>query len=196
MEKPADTEHEVHPLIRKRWSPRAFTEQPVTDAQLRSMIEAARWAPSSFNAQPWRFVVARRGSDAHAAVAATLNVFNQQWAARAPLFIVSTARPRLELNGELNRFALHDVGLATSQLVLQATALDLSVHQMAGYSLDALRAALALPPEVVPLAVLAVGYAGEPDSLPEAFKELERAPRSRTPQTELVFDGVWGRVLS
>ena len=193
MEKDAATEHAVHDLIRRRWSPRAFAPQPVADADLRSLLEAARWAPSCYNAQPWRFIVARHGDDAFEAIASTLNAFNQMWAVRAPLLVVSTAIMAFERNGEVNRHALHDVGQATAQLALQATALGLSAHQMAGYSIERLRGALSLPSGVEPVAVMAVGHVGDPADLPEGLAQLEAATRHRIPQAELVFDGIWGR---
>lgn len=196
MEKPAPTEHEVYELIRRRWSPRAFSRAPIADATLRSLFEAARWAASCFNEQPWRFIVARREDDAaFARLASCLTESNQRWAESAAVLMLSLASRTFARNGEPNRHALHDVGLAAAQLTLQATALGLAVHQMAGFSSQRARELLAVPEAFEPVAMIAVGYPGDPDQLPEDLRQRELGGRLRRPQAEFVFSGTWGTPL-
>jgi nitroreductase len=196
MEKPAPTIHAVHELIRQRRSPRAFSSKPLGDAELRSLLEAARWAPSCFNEQPWRFVVARRESQAEFdRLLSCLDEKNRRWAKVAAVLILSVASKVFAKSGKANRHALHDVGLAVAQLTFQATALGLGVHQMAGFSTERARDRYGIPDEFEPVAVLAVGYPGNPDSLPDDLRERELAGRSRKPQPELAFAGEWGAPL-
>lgn len=192
MEKPAPTEHDVHELIRDRWSPRAFSDRAVGDAELRSFLEAARWAASCFNEQPWRFIIARRESPAEFdQLLSCLSETNQRWAKGAAVLMLSVASMAFAKNGKSNRHALHDVGLAAAQLTLQATALGLAVHQMAGFSMERARERFAIPEDFEPVAAIAVGYPGNPDDLPEDLRERERGERSRKPQSEFVFAGKW-----
>lgn len=196
MEKPAHTDHDVHALIRDRWSPRAFSPEPVTEAALGSLFEAARWAASCFNEQPWRFIVARRESAVEFdRLLSCVNETNRRWAGGAAVLALSVARTTFARNGKPNRHALHDVGLAAAQLTLQATALGLRVHQMAGFSLERARQLYAIPDEFEPVACLAIGRPGDPDQLPDDLRTRELAERSRTPQTEFVFAGTWGSPL-
>ena len=197
MEKPASTEHDVHDLIRRRWSPRAFSSQSVGDAELGSLLEAARWAASCMNEQPWRFIVARRENQVEFdRLLSCLNEGNQRWAQGAAVLILSVARQTFARNGKPNRHALHDVGLATAQLSLQATALGLAVHPMAGFSAAKARDLYAIPEEFEPVAALAVGYPGLPEDLPDDLRARELAERSRHPQTEFAFAGTWGEPLA
>lgn len=196
MEKPAPTEHDVHELIRRRWSPRAFSSRAVGDPELRSLLEAARWAASCFNEQPWRFIVARREAQAEFdQLLSCLNENNQRWAKGAAVLMLSVASKAFAKNAKSNRHALHDVGLAAAQLTLQATALGLAVHQMAGFSIERARERFAIPEDFEPVAAIAIGYPGDPDGLPEDLRERERGERSRNPQREFVFAGKWGDPL-
>lgn len=192
MEKPAPTHHDVHELIRTRWSPRAFSGEPVSDAALRSVLEASRWAPSCFNEQPWRFIVARREDHAEFdRLLSCLSESNQRWAKNAAVLMISVAAKTFARNGKPNRHALHDVGLAAAQLTLQATALGLAVHQMAGFSTERARELFAIPELFEPVAAIALGYSGSPDALPDDLRERELAGRSRKPQRDFVFSGNW-----
>ncbi len=169
---------------------------PVPEEALRSLFEAARWAPSCFNEQPWRFLVARRTDpEAHEKLLSCLSEGNQRWAKQAPVLALSVARTTFTRNGKPNRHAFHDVGLAVAQLTLQATTTGLVVHQMAGFDPERARRLHAIPEGFEPVAVLAIGYPGEPDDLPEDLRERERAARSRRPQREFVFTGSWGAPL-
>ena len=192
MEKPAETDYPIHDLIRRRWSPRAFSEQMVEPEKLRSLFEAARWAPSSFNEQPWRFIVATKEKpDEHARLLSCLVEKNQQWARRAPVLMVSVASLNFERNGQPNRHALHDVGQAVAYMSLQATAIDLFVHQMAGFFPEKVIEAFGIAPGFEPAAAIAVGYAAEAEVLPEAFRAQEAGPRTRKPASSFVFEGHW-----
>jgi nitroreductase len=193
MEKPAPTDYPVEEIIRRRWSPRAFSEQPVEPDKLRSLFEAARWAPSSFNEQPWVYIIATKGKpDEYGKMLNCLMEKNQQWAQLAPVLMVSVAKLNFDKTGKPNRHALHDVGLATGAMLVQATALGLFVHQMAGFSVEKVREAYGLPEGFEPVAVIAVGYPAEPEALPESFREQEVAPRRRKPIGDFIFEGKWG----
>ena len=194
MEKVAQTEAPIHDLLRRRWSPRAFSDRPVEPEKLRSLLEAARWAPSSYNDQPWAFLVATKEDPAeYARMLGVLVEGNIAWAQRAAVLMLSVARLNFERDGKPNRHAFHDVGLAVANLLLQATAMGLVAHQMAGFHVDKARELYAIPPGWEPVAAIALGYPGEPDSLPERIRERELAPRSRKPLEQFVFSGRWGR---
>ena len=128
----ARTKYEIHPLIKKRWSPRAFSEVQIDRDLLRQLFDAARWAPSSFNEQPWRYIVVRKGEPAFADAVAGLVEANQTWAASAPVLGFSLARSNFSRNDKPNRHAWHDLGAASAQLAIQAASIGLMIHQMAG----------------------------------------------------------------
>lgn len=194
MKQPAETAFPVHELIAQRWSPRAFATDPLTPEQLGSLLEAARWAPSSFNEQPWDLIFARReDTEAHARLAACLVEANRLWAASAPLLLVTVAKLAFERNGKPNRHAWHDVGLATMSLVLQAEALGLAAHQMAGFDPEAARRELQIPEGHEPVTFIAIGRRGDPSTLPAELAEHESAPRVRRPLAEISHAGRFGR---
>lgn len=192
MDRSAPVDHPVHELIARRWSPRAFANSEVEPAKVLSMLEAARWAASCANEQPWRFVVGMRGDDAYRKLLECLVEGNRVWAAKAPLLMLSVARTHFAHSGKPNPHAWYDAGQAATQLALQATALGLQVHQMAGFDRERARALLAIPEGFEPIAAMAVGYPGEPELLPEPLRERERAPRRRLPMSELIHGGTWG----
>jgi nitroreductase len=193
VEQQADTRFPIHDLIARRWSPRAFDERLVDVATLRTLFEAARWAPSSNNEQPWRFVVASKDREADwNRLFDCLVEGNRRWASRAPILVLSIASMKFEDDGTPNRHALHDTGLATENLVLQATASGLVAHQMAGFDVEKARADLRIPSGYEPVAMIAIGYPGDPAVLPERLRERELRPRSRRPIGEWTFFGQWG----
>jgi len=193
MEKPAATAHQIEDLLRRRWSPLAFADRAIEPWKLASLTEAARWAPSSFNEQPWAFVFCpREQQDAFERAAECLVDANARWATGAPLLGLSVAKLRFERNDKENRHALHDVGLAMGNMLVQATALGLAVHQMAGFDPDKARAAFAIPTGWEPVAMMALGYQGSIDDLPEDLQQRERSERTRKPLSEFVFTGQWG----
>ena len=188
MSRAAPTDAPLLPAVAARWSPRAFSERPVSDADLHTVLEAARWAPSCFNAQPWRFVVATRDTpDTFALLSDLLLESNRRWATAAPVLMLTAAVTTFAHNGKPNRHAWHDVGLAAGQLCVQAAALGLQVHQMAGFSVEQARARLALPENIDPVAMLALGYPGDPASLPDDLAAREVAPRQRSPLADLLL---------
>jgi nitroreductase len=190
-EAPADAPIEA--LLRRRWSPRSYQERPVPEAALASLLEAARWAASCFNAQPWQLIVARRDQEpeAHAKLAACLSGNNQRWAPTAPVLMLSVARGDFAQNGQANRHAGYDVGAAMAQMAVQAVALGLQLHQMGGFDVAKAREAFAIPEGYEPFAAIAVGYPGPADALPEDLRAREIAPRQRRPISEFVFYGGW-----
>ena len=193
MDKPADIRFPIHELLRRRWSPRAFADQPVEREKIQSLLEAARWAPSCFNEQPWVFIVATADHPMeYQTLLSCLVEGNQIWAKRAPLLILTVAKLHFEHNGQPNRHAVHDVGLAVGNLVVQATAMDLAVHQMAGILPDNIRECYALPAGYEAVTGIAIGYQGDPKILPAPLGERELAPRSRKSLREFVFSGFWG----
>lgn len=196
MEKPARALHPVITLLERRWSPRAFSPRPVDGRALSSLLEAARWAPSAMNEQPWRFIVASRERQAEfLALASCLSPRNQEWARGAAVLIAVVARESFSRNGRPNPHAWYDTGQAVAHLSVQATAMELSVHQMAGFSADAVRQAFAVPEGFAPVSVIAIGYVGEPEQLTPELAERERAPRERLDPAELFFAGRWGAPL-
>ena len=193
MQKPAPTDYPIEDVLRRRWSPRAFSDQPVEAEKLLSLFEAARWAPSSFNEQPWSFIVAtKQNKEEHVLLLSCLIEKNQQWAQRAPVLMVSVAKLNFERTGKPNRHASHDVGLAMGNLLVQATSLGLVVHQMAGFFPERVRQVYAVPEAFEPLTMIAIGYPAEVDVLPEPFRAQELGPRTRKPISSFVFQGRWG----
>ena len=196
MDKPAETQFPLHDLLTRRWSPRAFSEQPVGPDMLLTLLDAARWAPSSSNEQPWRFVVATKQEPAdYDRLLACLLEGNRKWAYRAPVLMLSVARMDFEEDGRPNRHAFHDVGLATENLLLQVSALGLVAHPMAGFDIEKARADLKIPSGYEPVAMIAVGYPGELSVLPDYLQQRELKPRERKPLTDITFWGQWGHSL-
>jgi len=195
MEKLADNTYPIHDLIKKRWSPRAFAERPVEHDKLRSLFEAARWAPSSNNAQPWSFIVAtKEDKSAYDRLLGCMSKKNQRWARLAPVLVLSIASLYFPGTGEADRLGLYGLGLAVENLVTQATALGLYVHQAGGFSKECAHKAFDIPEGREPVDVIAIGYLGDPKSLPEDLREQELARRTRKPLAEFVFSGRWGNV--
>lgn len=194
MEKPAETQYPIHDLLQRRWSPRAFSDKPVSQEHLRSLLEAARWAPSSNNEQPWNFLVATKQDPVdYEQLLSCLSNTNQTWARLAPVLAMSVAKLVFTDGGEQNRHALHDVGLAVENLVVQATALGLMVHQMAGIYPDKVGELHGIPGDYEVVAAIAIGYPGDPEILPDKFRQRELATRSRRPIADFTFAGQWGR---
>ena len=194
MQKLAETRYPIHELLRERWSPRAFADRMVEPEKLRSLLEAARWAPSSFNEQPWSFIVATKEHPGeYERLLSCLVEGNIRWAQHAPVLMLSVAKLAFERNQKPNRHAFHDVGLAVENMVIQATALGLAVHQMAGFHVDKARELFSIPDGHEPVAALVLGFPGDPAGLPEDLREREVAPRIRKPLESFVFSGQWGQ---
>lgn len=185
----------LHPLLAGTRSTRAFHPAPVEDDVLATLLDAARWAPSAMNAQPWRFLVGRAGPDGpdatHAGLFATLGGGNQAWAGQAPLLVAALVRVQ-EDDGSARAVGPYELGLAVAQLSLQAAALGLAVHQIGGFDADALARAFAVPAGYRAVTVLAIGRPGDPAALPEWARAREVAPRERLPLEQIAFAGAFG----
>ena len=193
MQKLADTTYPIEPLLKQRWSPRAFAERLVEIDKLLSLWEAARWSASCANQQPWYFLVAtKENKTEYARLLSCLRENNQLWASQAPVLMVSVAKLAFDMNGQPNRYAFHDVGLAVANLIIQATALGLYVHQMAGFYPDKVRELYGVPDDFEPVAGIVLGYPGDPATLSEELQQRELAPRTRRPCESFVFQGAWG----
>jgi nitroreductase len=191
---PAPTETPIHEILAHRWSPRAFDARPVEAEKLRALFEAARWASSAYNAQPWNFIVATKDDAAnYKRVLECFVEFNQGWAKGAPVVAISVAGTKFQHNGEPNRHSYHDVGQAAATMALQATALGLQIHQMAGILPDKARETFHIPEGYEAVAGIALGYPGDPASLPDQLRERELGPRQRKPVSAFVFTGEWGK---
>lgn len=193
MDRTAPTDHPVHELVARRYSPRAFTDQDVTPAQVLSLLEAARWAASCFNEQPWRYIVAmRQDAEIYQKLLGCLVEANRAWAAKAPVLMLSVASTSFAHNGKPNPHAWHDVGQASAGMAIQAEALGLQIHQMAGFDRERARAQFGIPEGFEPVAAIAVGHPGAPDLLPEPLREREKAPRQRRPVSDFIHGSTWG----
>jgi nitroreductase len=190
--KPAPADSPIHEIISHRWSPRAFEDRPVEPEKLRSLFEAARWAASSYNAQPWFFIVATKDDpENYKKVLECFVEFNQSWAINAPVLAISVAHMTFN-DGRPNRHAFHDVGQAAANLAIEATADGLQIHQMAGLLPEKARQTFAIPEGYEAVAGIALGYPGDASSLSAQLKDRENAPRSRKSVDSFVFTGSWG----
>lgn len=197
MEKIAPVETPIHPLLARRWSARAIDPgRPVEPEKIRAVLEAARWAPSCFNEQPWRYLVFDDRNPEALEQARSCLAEGNAWARNAPVLMLSVASESFAHNGKPNRHGQHDVGLASENLVLQATELGLVTHQMAGFDANKARELFAIPQGFTPMAMIALGHPGRIEDLPEQLQEREKAPRTRRPLTESAFAGTWGKPAS
>lgn len=181
---------QVNPIIRQRWSPRAFQTEGLSDEMIATLLEAGRLAPSSFNLQPWRFIYAKQeNKEAYNRLFNVLMEPNQTWAGSAPFLILAMAQVTNPVTGEQNPHAWHDVGLAMENMVLQAEYLGLKAHQMGGFYADKAKADFAIPEDFQPVSVTAFGYPGDPEQLPEKLKASEEQWDGREPLSHLFFEG-------
>jgi len=193
MSKNAATNHPIHNTLAVRWSPYAFSDRPVRPADVASLFEAARWAPSSYNEQPWRYILGIKGDgETHERILACLIEKNRAWVQNAPVLAIGVVVRNFVDSGEPNKAAEHDLGLASANLVVEATTRRLHVHQMIGLDPDAARQAFALPEETEALTALAIGYRETSAHMNQALIERDTAPRSRRPLSEFVFTNRFG----
>lgn len=192
--KNAATDHPILKLLAERWSPYGFEERPVPEADLRSLFEAARWAASSYNEQPWNYLVAtREDSLEFGRLLSCLVEANQAWAKAAPVLVLGVVSLQFAKNKKDNRAAVHDLGLAAGNLLVEATSRGLSVHQMIGILPDKAREIYQIPAHYEAWTALAIGYKADPAKLPEALRERDLTPRQRKPLGKFVFSGKWGQ---
>lgn len=183
----------LYPLIKKRKSIVSFSEELLSDDAIKLLFEAARWAPSSRNQQPWRFIYSQKNSkEEYSRLYKLLEPGNQVWAHSAPLLVLSISELISDYKNRPNRFAFHDLGMAVGNLLLQATSMGIYVHQMGGYNVEKAREELNIPERFEPAAMMAIGYPGEIDNLPVELKRRELAKRTRKEEEEFVFKGKWG----
>lgn len=192
--KQASPDYPIQHFLADRWSPYGFAERPVADADLSSLFEAARWAASSYNEQPWTYFVALRKNAAEfERLLSCLLPANQAWAKAAPVLVLGVVSQRFAKNHQENRAAVHDLGLASANLVLEATARGLSVHQMIGILPDRARELFQIPEHTEAWTAMAIGYRANAADLPDSLKERDLAPRQRKPLAQFVFAGDWGK---
>ena len=193
MIKKARTDHPVQEAIASRWSPYGFTGKPVPKEELCSLFEAARWAASSYNEQPWSYLVAvREDAEEFEKALSCLNEANRAWASSAPVLGFGIASLRFSRNDRANRVALHDLGLASANLCIEAAARGISIHQMAGILPDRVRDIYEVPEHHEVVTGLVIGYAADAQQLSEPYKQRDLTPRSRKPLNRFVFGGTWG----
>jgi nitroreductase len=191
--KKATTDFEILEVIAERWSPYGFDSKTVSVDDLRSLFEAARWAASSFNEQPWRYIVATKDdADEFERMLSCLMDANQTWAKAVPVLALGIAKLNFTRNGKPNGAAIHDLGQASATLALEATARGLSVHQMKGILPDRAREQYGVPEDFEVVTAIAIGYAADPESLPPDVKKTDTTSRRRKPISEIVFGGEWG----
>ncbi|MFZ4707689.1 MAG: nitroreductase family protein [Bacteroidales bacterium] len=191
LSKEAQTTVSLHELIRKRWSPRAFAPTAIEPEKLQRIVEAARWAPSSSNLQPWKFLIGFAGDKTYNAIFSTLVEFNQLWAITAPVLMLAIGK-ETNAKGEPNGSYLYDVGQAVAYMTMQAMAEDLYVHQMGGFDKEQAALLTEVPESYKVITAIATGYRGDPEVLHENLKRLEYGPRARKATDEFVFTGKFG----
>jgi nitroreductase len=185
-------DHDIHELILKRWSPRAFAPRPVEEEKLMSLFEAMRWAASSMNEQPWRIIYAvKEDAERYATMLDCLVEGNRIWANTAPVLVLTMVKTHFARNGQPNRWAFHDLGLAIGNLSIQAAALDIYVHNMGGFAAEKARVAFRIPDDLEPVTMIAIGYLGDTEILPESLKARELLARERKPLEELIIGGLF-----
>ncbi|MDF1701726.1 MAG: nitroreductase family protein [Planctomycetota bacterium] len=196
MDKRAPADHPIDDLVAARWSPYVFRDETLEAGVVASLLEAARWAPSSYNEQPWRFLVGRKGDAAWQGIHDCLVEPNQAWAQAAPVLMVSVASMRYARGDKPNAHAWHDVGLATGNLLAEATARGLLAHQMGGFFPDRLRERFGLPEHFEPCAAIAIGHRGDPATAAPELAAREQGPRTRRAVAEFAFGDSWGQPAS
>ncbi len=193
MDKPAITNKTIHPIIKKRWSPRSFEDRAIEKDKLQRIFDAGRWAPSSFNEQPWRFMLGLKGGQTWDKIYESLVDFNQQWAKLAPLLVLTIGKKTSSRNNAENRVFQYDVGQSVAYITFQAYEEGLVMHQMSGFSKEKAAELFEIPEDYEPLTVFAMGYQGEPERLDGDFVSMEKAPRQRKELPELVFSENFGK---
>ncbi|MBN2431872.1 MAG: nitroreductase family protein [Acidobacteria bacterium] len=192
LEKIRPVDYDIHDLLRRRWSPRAFSDRTIEPAVMRRIFEAARWSASCFNEQPWRFIVGIRGAgDTYDRITAALSPGNQRWTHTAPVLVLICSKKTFTHNSKPNDWHVYDAGQAAAHLTVQAMSESVFVHQMAGFSADKARELFQVPADYEVVTAMAMGYAGDPAQLPEELHKSELSPGSRRPLSGSVFGEEW-----
>ena len=185
INKTAETQTDVHPIIKKRWSPLAFSDKQIGAPEMATLFEAASWAASAFNEQPWQYIYAHRSDEAgFNRLLSCLFEGNQAWAKDASVLVLSLARTSLDRNGNANRHYMHDTGAANNNMLLQGASMDIYGHMMGGFDFEKTKAEFDIEEGVEPVCFIALGYLGAPDQLPEGLQKRAQAPRSRKHQDD------------
>lgn len=192
MNKDATNKYPLHPLLKKRWSPRAFSSREIENWKLQSIFEAARWSPSGANQQPWRFIIGFKGDETYEAIFNSLDEYNQIWVHLAPVLVATVGRRFVNNKDVDNINYRYDAGQSVAHLSIQATELGLYVHQMGGFNPDAVRTAFEIPEPYDPLTVFVIGYMGELSDLDNYNQKREVAPRERMTYDDFIFTGKFG----
>ena len=197
MSKKAKTTYGILPLLEKRWSPRAFYNVDIEKEKLKRIIEASRWSASSMNEQPWNYILGIRGeNNTYDKILETLIDFNKTWAKNAHVLIIACGKKHFNHKNALNPTYLYDVGQSVAHMSIQAMHEGVYVHQMGGFSTEKARELFNIPEEFDPITVLALGYIGSPDMLPDDLKEREVQERTRKDFSEFVFEDKFGKKSS
>ncbi|MBI2426951.1 MAG: nitroreductase family protein [Candidatus Kerfeldbacteria bacterium] len=197
MTKDTPLDHPIHELLASRWSSRAIDPaKSIPKDVMMQVLEAARWAPSSRNEQPWRFIIFTKDKPAELEKAHSTLSEGNAWAKHAPVLLLSVAKLFFDLNGKENRHAVHDLGLATENLILQAAALGLVTHQMAGFDHERARALFQIPQGFEPMTMIVLANPGDLLQLDAKSQEKEKAARTRLLISEFTFDCTWGSTIS
>ncbi len=196
MEKHANTNHELHPELKKRWSPRAFSDKKVEKEKLQRIFEAARWAPSASNEQPWYFIVGEAGDETYKKIFDTLVEFNQLWVKTAPLVVLAIGKISSEKSGKENGWYKYDVGQAVAHLTFQATLEGLWVHQMGGYDAQKAGEVFEVPEGYEVVSAFTLGYMGDYKVLHPNLQKMEVADRERKNTDDFIFSNKFGEKSS
>lgn len=195
MEKPAVTNLDIHPLLKRRWSPRSFTDQKIEKETLQRIFEAARWSPSSSNEQPWRFIVGVKGTPTWDHIFDTLVDFNQKWAHLVPVLAISIGKTTSSKSGKPSKIYKYDVGQSLSYITFQAMHEGIFVHQMGGFDASKAATLFSVPEGFEPLTAFAMGYKGDPSLLKDNFEKMERSERERISPHEMIFENSFGKAV-
>lgn len=195
MKKPSRNTYPINELVKNRWSPRAFSEKLVDIKKIASLLEAARWAPSAFNEQPWRFIVGMKGDKTYDKILQSLVEWNQQWAGKAPVLILNIASEYFSHNNKPNATAQYDLGQAVALMLTEAVSQGLISHEMSGFDAEKANELLAIPEGFQAISVTAIGYYGDPNILPADMLKSEKEERKRRSLKELVFSGDFGESM-
>jgi len=195
MSKEAKTKYSIHLYLKKRWSPRAFSDRTVAREKLQRLVEAARWSPSSSNEQPWYFFIGEKGDETYEKIFSTLVEFNQLWCKTAPVLGMAVGRKVREKGGGEYVHYQYDVGQSIAHLTFQAMHEDLYVHQMGGFSAEKARELFGIPDDYEALTTFVTGYIGDPGMLHPRMQKQELAERERKELESFVFEGNWGKTV-
>jgi nitroreductase len=188
----APTDVTIHETLQKRWSPYAFDPKRMVSADdLRALFEAARWMMSSYNAQPWRYIMGGRDRNPELweKIFHVLLEGNQPWARNAPVLALGIVQHNFEHNGKPNKAAVHDLGAASAGLTFEATSRGLVVHQMIGIDPDKACETFSLPDGLEPFTGIAIGYPGDASVIPDEYAQRDNKPRERKPLEEILLAG-------